>query len=181
RNPHRTRKALTHSRSPNRDHRHQPPWTEHLGAHARMTLTRPDNLKAEHHDHLARLIAACPEMAQLAVVVEDFAKLRTPRAGKADGLSRWIIEVRSVGLPHLRIFARSVNRDRNVVHAALTLPYSNGPADGKAGPLTRTDPTGRLAIKNCSYRGRPHQFLRRRRMAGRHLGTWVIPSRMVRA
>ncbi|MFJ9382047.1 cation:proton antiporter, partial [Streptomyces sp. NPDC101455] len=32
RNPHRTRKALTHSRSPNRDHRHQPPWTEQLDA-----------------------------------------------------------------------------------------------------------------------------------------------------
>jgi hypothetical protein len=35
---------------------------------ARMILTRPDNLKAEHHDLLARLTAACPEMTQLAVV-----------------------------------------------------------------------------------------------------------------
>jgi hypothetical protein len=27
-----------------------------------MLLSRPDNLKAEHHDLLARLTAACPEM-----------------------------------------------------------------------------------------------------------------------
>jgi hypothetical protein len=29
---------------------------------ARMLLTRPDNLKAQHHDLLAQLTAACPEM-----------------------------------------------------------------------------------------------------------------------
>jgi hypothetical protein len=42
---------------------------------ARMILTRPDSLKAEHHDLLARLTAACPEMTQLAAVVGGFAAL----------------------------------------------------------------------------------------------------------
>src|SRR4051794_35510413 len=97
---------------------------------ARMILTRPDNLKAEHHDLLARLTAACPEMTQLAAVVGYFAKLLTPRAGNADGLSRWIVEVRSADLPHLHAFARGLDRDRDAVHAALTLPYSNGPTEG---------------------------------------------------
>lgn len=43
----------------------------HLSARrlARMLLTRPDNLKAEYRDLLARLTAACPEMTQLDVFI----------------------------------------------------------------------------------------------------------------
>jgi transposase len=97
---------------------------------AGMLLTRPDNLKAEHRDLLARLTAACPEMAQLAVVIPSFAELLTPCAGNADGLSRWIVEVRSADLPHLHAFTRGLDRDRDAVDAALTRPYSNGPTEG---------------------------------------------------
>ncbi|MFE3206272.1 ISL3 family transposase [Embleya sp. NPDC059237] len=97
---------------------------------ARMLLTRPDNLKPEHHDLLARLTAACPEMTQLAAHITDFAQLLTPHEGNADGLSRWIVQARATDLPHLHSFARGLDRDRDAVIAALTLPYSNGPTEG---------------------------------------------------
>lgn len=97
---------------------------------ARMLLTRPDNLKTEHHNLLARLTAACPEMTQLAAAIENFAQLLTPREGNSDGLSRWIVQVRTTDLPHLHSFARGLDRDRDAVIAALTLPYSNGPTEG---------------------------------------------------
>ncbi|WP_220295243.1 ISL3 family transposase [Streptomyces sp. MBT84] len=97
---------------------------------ARMLLTRPDNLKAESQDLLARLTAACPEMTQLASHIADFAQLLTPREGNAGGLSRWIDQVRTTDLPHLHSFARGLDRDREAVIAALTLPYSNGPTEG---------------------------------------------------
>jgi transposase len=97
---------------------------------ARMLLTRPDNLKTEHHGLLARLTAACPEMTQLAAHIADFAQLLTPREGNADRLSRWIVQVRATDLPHLHSFARGLDRDRDAVIAALTLPYSNGPTEG---------------------------------------------------
>jgi transposase len=97
---------------------------------ARMLLTRPDNLKPEHRGLLARLTAACPEMTHLAAVVEGFAELLTPHAGNAGGLSHWIIQVRAVDLPHLHAFTRGLERDRDAVNAALTLPYSNGPTEG---------------------------------------------------
>ncbi|MCZ1018586.1 ISL3 family transposase [Streptomyces albulus] len=97
---------------------------------ARMLLTRPDNLKTEHRDLLARLAAACPEMTQLAAHIGYFAELLTPCAGNADGLPRWIIQVRAVDLPHLHAFTRGLERDRDAVIAALTLPYSNGPTEG---------------------------------------------------
>ncbi|MFT9480558.1 ISL3 family transposase [Streptomyces sp. Mo3] len=97
---------------------------------ARMILTRPDNLKAEQRDLLARITAACPEMTQLAAVVCGYAELLTPCAENADGLSRWIVQVRAADLPHLRAFTRGLERDRDAVVAALTLPYSNGPTEG---------------------------------------------------
>ncbi|MET8404903.1 ISL3 family transposase [Streptomyces sp900116325] len=97
---------------------------------ARMMLTRPDNLKAEHQDLLVRLTAACPEMTQLAATIKNFAQLLMPRAGNADGLARWTVQVRAADLPHLNAFARGLERDRDAVIAALTLPYSNGPTEG---------------------------------------------------
>lgn len=97
---------------------------------ARMLLTRPDNLKAEHQDLLARLTSACPEMTQLAAGIRDFAQLLTPHAGNTDQLARWIIQIRAADLPHLHSFTRGLNRDHDAVNAALTLPYSNGPTEG---------------------------------------------------
>jgi transposase len=97
---------------------------------ARMLLTRPDNLKAEHQDLLARLTNACPEMTQLAAGIRDFAQLLTPRAENTDQLARWITQVRAADLPHLHSFTRGLNRDHDAVNAALTLPYSNGPTEG---------------------------------------------------
>ncbi|WP_318219258.1 ISL3 family transposase [Streptomyces sp. SCL15-6] len=97
---------------------------------ARMMLTRPDNLKAEHHDLLARLTAACPEITQLGVSIRNFARLLTPHPGNVDALARWITQVRAADLPHLHAFTRGLDRDRDAVIAALTLPYSNGPTEG---------------------------------------------------
>lgn len=73
---------------------------------------------------------AALEMTQLAAVVGGFAQLLTPCAGNADALSRWIVQVRAVDLPHLHAFTRGLERDLDAVIAALTLPYSNGPTEG---------------------------------------------------
>lgn len=95
-----------------------------------MLLTKPDNLKAEQHELLSKLTDACPEMTQLATGIGDFAPLLAPHADNADTLSRWIVQVRNTALPHLHAFARGLERDRDAVNAALTLPYSNGPTEG---------------------------------------------------
>ncbi|WP_371106179.1 MULTISPECIES: transposase [Streptomyces] len=49
---------------------------------------------------------------------------------RLDGLPSWIVQVRAADLPHLHAFTRSLERDRDAVNAALTLPYSNGPTEG---------------------------------------------------
>jgi transposase len=97
---------------------------------ARMLLTRPNNLKAEQHALLAKLTAACPEMTQLASAIGAFAPLLAPHADNADALSRWLVQIRGADLPQLHAFPRGLERDRDAVTAALTLPYSNGPTEG---------------------------------------------------
>ncbi|EEP70619.1 transposase [Micromonospora sp. ATCC 39149] len=97
---------------------------------ARVILTRPDNLTPEHRHLLAQLTAACPEMTQLAAIVGRFAELLTPQPGNVDRLSLWTVQVRAADLPHLHAFTRGLQRDRDAVNAALTLPYSNGPTEG---------------------------------------------------
>ncbi|GGW78175.1 hypothetical protein GCM10010350_73960 [Streptomyces galilaeus] len=79
---------------------------------ARMLLTMPDNLKADHQYLLDRLIAACTEMAQLALYIRDFA------------------QVSAADLPHLHAFTRGLERGLDAVIAAFTLRYSNGPTEG---------------------------------------------------
>lgn len=69
-------------------------------------------------------------MTQLAATIRGFAQLLMPRAETADGLSRWIVQVRAADLPHLHAFTGGLDRGRDAVIAALTLPYSNGPTEG---------------------------------------------------
>ncbi|GHH30327.1 hypothetical protein GCM10018780_89570 [Streptomyces lanatus] len=78
---------------------------------ARMLLTRPDDLKAEQHELLAKLAAARPEITQLAAHIRDFAPLLTPHIGNTDALTRWIAHVRAADLPHLHAFTRDLDRD----------------------------------------------------------------------
>ncbi|MFD9575947.1 ISL3 family transposase [Streptomyces sp. NPDC059982] len=97
---------------------------------ARMLLTRPENLKAGHRDLLDQLTAACPEMTHLSAAIRTFAPLLKPQPENADALGRWIAQVRTAELPHVHAFTRGLERDRDAVIAAVTLPYSNGPTEG---------------------------------------------------
>lgn len=66
-------------------------------------------------------------MTQLAAAVGRFAELLTPQPANTDRLSHWMIQVRAAELPHLHAFTRGLERDRDAVNAAITLPYSNTP------------------------------------------------------
>ncbi|MFF6946571.1 transposase, partial [Streptomyces lavendulae] len=59
-----------------------------------------------------------------------FAQLLKPRPENVNALDRWITQVRTADLPHPQAFTRGLQRDHDAVIAAVTLPYSNGPAEG---------------------------------------------------
>ncbi len=69
-------------------------------------------------------------MTHLATAVRTFAPLLKPRPENADALDLWITQVRTTDLPHLHAFTRGLQRDRDAVIAAVTLPYNNGPTEG---------------------------------------------------
>lgn len=69
-------------------------------------------------------------MTQLASCIRTFAPLLVPDPGNGDVLEHWTAEVRTADLPHLHAFTRGLERDRDAVLAAFTLPYSNRPTGG---------------------------------------------------
>ncbi len=93
---------------------------------ARLLLARPDHLREKD----AALTKACPEMADLARLVYEFAQLLTPAEGNGAKLTDWIAAVRAAALPHLHSFANGLELDRAAVNAGLTLPFHNGRTEG---------------------------------------------------
>ncbi|MEW2632547.1 transposase [Streptomyces sp. NPDC048389] len=64
--------------------------------------------------------------------------------------------MRNADLSHLHAFARSLERDREAVDAALTLPYSNGPTEGVN---TKTKRIARLMHGRAGFTLLRHRIL----------------------
>ncbi|WP_165959269.1 ISL3 family transposase [Actinomadura sp. KC345] len=97
---------------------------------ARLLLARPDNLKPDQHELLAKTTGACPEMSSLAALVRAFARLLAPAADNGDRLHEWISAAEKANLSHVHSFIRGLRLDLDAVHAALTSEYHNGGTEG---------------------------------------------------
>lgn len=62
--------------------------------------------------------------------VAAFARLLTPRRKNPARLDRWILESRSVDLPHVQSFARGLQYDHDAVVAAVATTYHNSKTEG---------------------------------------------------
>jgi hypothetical protein len=91
-------------------------------------MTRPADLPDHDRVHLDELLATCPHPAALAEHVRAFAGLLADRRG-AD-LESWMSAVDAGELAALHGFVRGLRKDLPAVTAGLSLPYSNGPAEG---------------------------------------------------
>jgi transposase len=54
---------------------------------------------------------------------------------KAERLSTWLQDCQTSGITELVHFAQGLGKEGSALHAALTLPYSNGPVEGKINKL----------------------------------------------
>jgi transposase len=54
---------------------------------------------------------------------------------KAELLSTWLHDSQISGITELVNFAQGLEKEGSALHAALTLPYSNGPVEGKINKL----------------------------------------------
>ncbi len=91
-------------------------------------MSRPTDLPAGRRTHLEELVAACPEMTDLARLVAEFAAILTERRGNE--LDAWMKQVREAGLTELGPFLRGLDQDHDAAITGLTVPFSNGPIEG---------------------------------------------------
>ena len=96
----------------------------------RLLLTKPGNLRTKDTELRDLITAACPQMTELARLVNAFAALLTPTAGNDAKLTAWIDDVRAADLPHLHSLCNGLEIDRAAVNAAVTLPWHNGRTEG---------------------------------------------------
>jgi transposase len=96
----------------------------------RLVLADPAKLDSAESDLVVTLINAAPEITQAVTLVRAFAAMIREHA--VDALDPWIAAARQSAL---RGFADSIERDRAAVKAALTLPWSSGPVEGRINKL----------------------------------------------
>jgi transposase len=97
---------------------------------ARLLTTQAASLSQADQRFIVALAALSPDIREAADLANGFARLVRER--DADGLAPWLDRARATGL---RGFAEGLSGDIDAVRAALTLPWSNGPAEGQINRL----------------------------------------------
>ena len=96
----------------------------------RLVLAEAAKLDEAERKLVAVLITAAPEISEAVAVARGFGALIRQHA--ADALDPWITAARG---SELRGFADSIARDHAAVAAALRLPWSTGPVEGRINKL----------------------------------------------
>jgi len=93
-----------------------------------LLARRPENLKPDEQQLLAKLHESCPEIPILHKLTQGFAAVF--RAKQTDALQNWLDDAYRTGLPEISRFCDGLRRDENAVTAAVILPWSNGQVEG---------------------------------------------------
>jgi transposase len=96
----------------------------------RLLVSSIDTMPPLDRQFVASLRSACPEVATAADLAQRFHALLGGR--DIDALDPWLAEAATGSLAP---FARGLLRDIDAVRAALTLPWSTGPVEGKINKL----------------------------------------------
>lgn len=94
----------------------------------------PDGLTSEESLRLKQLLERCPELADTAAHVREFAKIMD-RLDGARKLPGWIDRAEDAELPMIRAFARNLRNDLDAVIQGLTSPFNSGIVEGRVTDL----------------------------------------------
>jgi transposase len=97
---------------------------------ARLLTAEVASLSRADQHFVQTLIALSPDIRRAAALANAFARLVRER--DADALDPWLDRARATGL---RGFVEGLSQDIDAVRAALSLPWSNGPAEGQVNRL----------------------------------------------
>ena len=93
----------------------------------------PEELKPREHSFLELVLETSPAARETYTLLQDFRIILSER--QAEALRSWLERAGGSSLASLRGFARSLEQDMDAVMNALTLPWSNGPAEGHINKL----------------------------------------------
>ena len=98
-----------------------------------LLLSQPEALSDEKNAALNRMLAVSPMIRRVYNFAQAFIRIVRDRHSKS--LESWLTAAIGHKIPELTSFARSLNRDKNAVLAALSLPWSNGQVEGQVNRL----------------------------------------------
>ncbi len=96
---------------------------------AMLLARRPEKLKPDEQQLLAKLNECCPEIPILYDLTQGFAAVF--REKQSDALQNWLAEAYRTGLPEIGRFCDGLLRDAKAVTAAVVLPWSNRQVEGQ--------------------------------------------------
>jgi transposase len=91
-------------------------------------LRRPEKLRVEEQETLAKLHQIDPEVEQAYDLVQQFTQMLHTRTG--EHLDAWLEQVESSKLPELQSFASGIEKDKDAVRNGLTWSINNGMVEG---------------------------------------------------
>ncbi|MER6186086.1 transposase [Streptomyces sp. NPDC001652] len=94
----------------------------------------PDGLTSEETLRLKQLLDRCPELADTAAHVREFAKIKGRLVGSRK-LPGWIDRAEDAELPMIRTFARNLRDDLDAVIQRLTSTFNSGIVEGRVTDL----------------------------------------------
>jgi transposase len=94
-----------------------------------LLLQSPEDYKAEEAAFVDRLSALCPEIHTAKTLARGFAQMVHSR--QPGQLDPWLKQAAGSHLPELESFAKSLEKDKPAVQAALRLEWSNGQVEGQ--------------------------------------------------
>jgi len=95
-------------------------------------LRDPSRLEKQEQERLS-LIRQEKNTELVYSLTQQFVRMVKER--KAELLSTWLGDCHRSGITELVNFAQGLEKEESALHAALTLPYSNGPVEGKINKL----------------------------------------------
>ncbi|WP_235845818.1 ISL3 family transposase [Dictyobacter aurantiacus] len=97
-----------------------------------LFLHNPEHLEKQEREALA-LLRKVPSIETAYGLVQQFVVMLTVHNAKP--LDTWLWDCQLSGISDLVTFAQGLEKEGSALHAAFTLPYSNGPVEGKINKL----------------------------------------------
>lgn len=97
-----------------------------------LFLRAPERLEKQEKETLSLILKSEP-IKMVYTLAQQLVMMVKKR--DAQHLDTWLFDCLNSGISDLVMFAQSLELEGSALHAAFTLPYSNGPVEGKINKL----------------------------------------------